>query len=80
VVPYWVPREVTCPLHCGHGSGWEAHFSGRTGQRPIGLALVDGPLGAGAMVEIDLRGRRIEAVVVKRNLDNYGGPITFAVL
>lgn len=80
VVPYWVPRAVSCPHHCGHGAGWEAHFSGQTAQRSIGLAMLEGPLGAGALIEIDLRGRRVEAEVVKRNLDNSIGPITFAVV
>lgn len=79
-VPYWVPREVSCPHHCGHGAGWEAHFSGQTAQRSIGLAMLEGPLGAGALIEIDLRGRRVEAEVVKRNLDNSCGPVTFAVV
>jgi aminomethyltransferase len=80
MVPYWVTKAPTCPAHCGHGSGWEDHFSGETGQRAVGLALLDGSLGPGMEIEIDNRGRRLGAVIVKRNLDNRAGPFTFAVI
>lgn len=80
MVPYWVKKDEACPHKCGHGTGWEDHFTGETSQRAVGLALVDSGVGPGAVIEVDVRGRKLEAKIVKKNLDNRSGLVTFSVL
>ena len=62
------------------GTGSERKLTDRVEQRAIGLALVDSAIRAGEVLEIDVRGRRLRAEAVKRNLDNRSGSVTFAVL
>lgn len=80
MVPYWV-RRAAGPANQGEqGAGWQEHFTGQSDQRAIGLALLSGKPGPQTKIEIDNRGRRLEAIVVKRNLDNRSGLFTFAVI
>ncbi len=61
MVPYWKIEG-------------ESTDAGRneTGMRPIGLALLDGRLGEGDDLSIEVRGRRAGAVVVSRHLRSEG--------
>ena len=70
MVPYWKVK----------GTGEDRKCTDQTSQRALGLALVDSGIGPGAAIEVNVRGRKLEAKIVKKNLDNRSGPVTFAVL
>ncbi len=76
----WLTSGTMVPYWEAEGEGTGRKLTERTGQRAIGLALVDSGPVAGAAVEIEVRGRRVAAEIVKKNLDNRSGPVTFAVL
>jgi len=59
MVPYWKPDEAMRPTE-------------QTDQRAVALAYVDCKLTAGAEVEVDVRGRRLKAKIVRRNLKSAG--------
>ncbi len=66
MVPYWIMKD---------GAFTDTHS-----QRAIGLCLVRPEVKVGDMVEIEVRGRRLKAEIVARNLENRKGEIAFAVV
>lgn len=66
MVPYWLTEN---------GS-----VSDKTSQRAIALVLIDSDIKAGTEIQIDVRGRLIDAVVVPRNLDNKNGKYALPVI
>ncbi len=70
MVPYWKWRW--------QGDGFV--LTDETGMRAIGIAMLDSPIKAGATVDVEVRGKPVEAMVVQRNLDNRSGPATRAMV
>jgi aminomethyltransferase len=70
MVPYWKTRR--------QGDGYV--LTEETGMRAIAIAMLDSTFRSGDTVEVMIRGREVEAIVVARNLDNRSGPITRAIV
>ncbi|MBS3780093.1 MAG: glycine cleavage system aminomethyltransferase GcvT, partial [Desulfovermiculus sp.] len=70
MVPFW---KVA-------GRGIESRLSEQSGRRAIGLALLDSELAEGDSLEVDIRGRRAEAVIVPYFLRNEAPPFSWPVL
>ena len=70
MAPYWVPAANSGILR----------LTEQRGQRAIGLAMVSPVISAEAVVETDVRGRRLKTQLVRRNLDNRTTDTAFAVV
>jgi aminomethyltransferase len=70
MVPYWKFRR--------QGTGFV--LTDETGMRAIGIAMLDSPIRTGTTVDVQVRGKPVEAMVVQRNLDNRSGPVTRAMV
>ena len=70
MVPYW---KVA-------GRGIDSRLSDQNGRRAIGLALIDSELSEGERLELDIRGRTAEAVIVPYFLRNEAPPCAWPVL
>ncbi len=68
VAPYWGTRK--------DGDTWR--LTDQTGRRAIGLALVAPEVAPDAVLEADVRQRRLKMRLVRRNLDNRSGDIALA--
>ena len=69
-----LPTEVTL------GEGKDAVFTGSTGKRAIGAAYMDSTVAEGDKVEVEVRGRRLNAVVSKTHLKNSKIPYAIPVI
>jgi aminomethyltransferase len=65
MVPYWRNEGVAL----------SSHFIDEKGMRAIGLALVDSDLLEGDELEIDIRGKRVKAVIVPYHMRNEAPPL-----
>jgi len=70
MVPYWKVN----------GQGIDSRLSEQTARRAIGLALLDSDLADGDRLELDIRGRSAEAVIVPYFLRNEAPPFAWPVL
>jgi aminomethyltransferase len=70
VVPFWQTE----------GAGADSILTDQKGRRAIGLALLDSRITEGDTVSIDIRGRKIAAVVVPYHLRSEAPPYARAVL
>ena len=68
VAPYWIASK----------DGHTPRLTDRTGRRAIGLALVAPEVAPDAVLEADVRQRRLKMRLVRRNLDNRSGDIALA--
>lgn len=70
MVPYWHYELADDTVKLG-----DTHA-----QRAVGLCLVNPDVPVGSQVEIDVRGRRLKAEIVVKNLENRKGEITYAIV
>ena len=70
MVPYWKTS----------GAGLSTHFTGEREMRAIGLMLVDSRLKKDDPVEIEIRGNRVDAVVVPWHLRSDAPPYAMPIL
>ncbi|MCG6895040.1 MAG: glycine cleavage system aminomethyltransferase GcvT, partial [Desulfobacteraceae bacterium] len=69
MVPLWKPT----------GEGVLSSLSEETGRRAIGLALVDSDLWEGDTVEVEIRGKRVPALIVPYHLRSEAPPYARAI-
>jgi aminomethyltransferase len=70
MVPYWKTE----------GAGLSTHFTGERDMRAIGLMLIDSRLKRDDPVEIEIRGNRVDAVVVRCHLRSDAPPYAMPIL
>ena len=76
----WVTSGTVGPYWLFDGDGPDAHPTDRKAMRSVCLALLDSNLNEGDRVEIDIRGRRTEAMIVPRHLRSNKHPCARAVV
>ena len=76
----WVTSGTMIPYHVIEGEGKDAVFTGSTGKRAIGAAYMDSTIAEGDKVEVEVRGRRLNAVVSKTHLKNSKIPYAIPVI
>ena len=76
----YVTSGSAVPYFITSGEGLETEFTGETENRFIGLALVRSDLLPDDKIEIDLRGRKTEAVIVKYHLKSDAPPFSRAII
>ncbi len=70
MVPYWIFE----------GQGITSKITEKKGMRAIGLAILDSTLDVGDTVEIDVRGKRIQGVLVPYHMRSEAPPYARAIL
>jgi aminomethyltransferase len=70
MAPYWIPTNQQ----------GQQHPTDQRGQRAVGLAMVQPDVPVDAVLEMDVRGRRLKAQLVGRNLENRKNNFATAVL
>ncbi|MBN1125532.1 MAG: glycine cleavage system aminomethyltransferase GcvT [Sedimentisphaerales bacterium] len=70
MVPYWEFELTSDGVALGDFKG----------MRPIALTLLDHRIGYDQTIRIQVRGRDVEAMVVRKNMENRKGPISYAIL
>ena len=73
MVPYWEIAEQNA-----HGQD-RATLTDKHSQRAIGLCIIDPQVAVKSEIEIEVRGRKLKATVVGRNLENRTEKITYAL-
>ena len=66
MVPYWTARDDA--------------LTDEHSQQAVGLCMIEPIVPVGAEIEIEVRGRKLKAKVVVKNLENRKGSIAYAVL
>ncbi|RPI63812.1 MAG: glycine cleavage system protein T, partial [Planctomycetaceae bacterium] len=69
-VPYWKTQ----------GEGLSSRLTDEKDMRPIGLALLDSDLRDGQRVQVEIRGAKIDALIVPYNLRSEAPPFARAIL
>ena len=80
MVPYWELKDEHGQAELDRGTQWKDVFTGIHLQRAVGLCMIAPDVGVGAEVEVEVRGRRLKAIIVERNLENRKGNTANAVL
>ncbi len=70
MIPYWEYRQEGTSVELT-----EAHS-----QRAVGLCIIEPQVPVGAAIEVEVRGRKLKANVVSKNLENRKGRIAYAAL
>ncbi len=76
----WVTSGTMVPFWQTDGTGTDSILTDRKGRRAIGLALLDSRLNDGDTVTIDIRGKKVPAVIVPYHLRSEAPPYARAVL
>ncbi|MBQ4416656.1 MAG: glycine cleavage system aminomethyltransferase GcvT [Butyrivibrio sp.] len=70
----WVTSGTMVPYFKSEGEGLETVITEETQKRSIGMAYVSSTLLEDDEVEVDVRGKRLKAVIVERHLDSLAPP------
>ncbi|MBQ6196144.1 MAG: glycine cleavage system aminomethyltransferase GcvT [Lachnospiraceae bacterium] len=70
----WVTSGTMVPFYKAEGEGLESVITEEVMKRAIGMAYVDSDLLPDDEVEVDIRGKRIKAVIAERHLDTMAPP------
>lgn len=76
----WISSGTMVPYWNYHKNKDAVILEDDYGQRAIGLSMVQPQVTIGEIVELEIRGRRLKAEVVARNLENRKGDIVYAVV
>jgi aminomethyltransferase len=76
MVPYWESSENR------HGQAEldRATLSGNHAQRAVGLCMIEPNVPIGAEIEIEVRGKKLNAQLVIKNMENRNGSVTCAIV
>ena len=69
----WVTSGTMVPYYVAEGEGLETVITQETAKRAIGLCYVDSDVLTDDVVEVDIRGRRLKAVIPARHM-SVGAP------
>jgi len=76
----WITSGTVAPYWKTTGEGLESRMIDETGKRPVCLGLIDSTLQIGQELDIDVRGKRIKAVIVAHHLRSEAPPRARAVI
>ncbi len=75
----WVTSGTMVPYWGQEGEGLDSRFVDESRKRAIGLALLDHDLIDGDRLEVDVRGKRCDALVVPYHLRSEAPPYTYPI-
>ena len=71
----WVTSGTMVPYYVAEGEGLETVITQETAKRAIGLCYVDSDVLTDDVVEVDIRGRRLKAVIPARHMSVGGSAL-----
>ena len=76
----YVTSATMIPYYVTEGEGPEARLLEQTGKRAIGIAYIKSDIPTGGQVEVDVRGKRLKAVIPLKHVANNVPPYVIPVL
>ncbi|MCF0150053.1 MAG: glycine cleavage system aminomethyltransferase GcvT [Firmicutes bacterium] len=76
----WVTSGTMIPYYKTTGEGDDIAYTDEIGKRPIGMCYVDSDVLIGDEVEVDVRGKRLKAMITKAHLNASKAPYAFPAL
>ncbi len=76
----YVTSATMIPYYMTEGEGAEAKLLDETGKRAIGIAYITADVPTNAEVEVDVRGKRLKAVIPLKHVSNNVPPYVIPVL
>ena len=76
----WVTSGTMVPFYKAEGEGLESVITEEVMKRAIGMAYVDSDIRPDDEVEVDIRGKRIKAVIAERHLDTMAPPFARPII
>ena len=76
----WVTSGTMVPYYRSENEGLESQFTDDIVKRAIGLCYIDSDILDNEAVEVDVRGRRLRAVIPERHLDNMAPPFARPII
>jgi aminomethyltransferase len=76
----WITSGTVAPYWKTTGEGLESRMIDETGKRPVCLGLIDSTILIGQELDIDVRGKRIKAVIVAHHLRSDAPPRARAII
>lgn len=76
----WVTSGTVAPYWIFAGQGLESRLTQVSAKRTIGLALLDSDIAEGILLEVDIRGKRVEALAVPYLLRSDAPPFARPIL
>ena len=70
----WVTSGTMVPYYKTEGEGLESRLTDEVVKRSIGMCYIDSSILDEETVEVDVRGKRLRAVIVKKHLDTMAPP------
>lgn len=70
----WTTSGTMVPYHVIEGEGEAAVITEKTGKRPIGLCYIDSDIATDEVLEVNIRGKRVKAVVTTRHMSAANPP------
>ena len=76
----WVTSGTMIPYYLTEGEGADVRLLPETGKRAIGIAYISSDVPVNGKVEVDVRGRRLRAVIPQKHLINNVPPYAVPVI
>ncbi|MBO4414149.1 MAG: glycine cleavage system aminomethyltransferase GcvT [Clostridia bacterium] len=76
----WVTSGTMIPYYLTEGEGADVRLLPETGKRAIGIAYISSDVPVNGEVEVDVRGRRLRAVIPQKHLINNVPPYAVPVI
>ncbi len=76
----YITSGTIVPYRRSSGSGLDGKFEPKIRKRPIALALIDSDIKEGEILEVEIRKKRFEAVVVPYHMSSQAPPYVRAIL
>ncbi|MBR2559871.1 MAG: glycine cleavage system aminomethyltransferase GcvT [Firmicutes bacterium] len=70
----WVTSGTMAPYFVTEGEGIETVITEQTAKRAIGIAYISSDIIEDDIVEVDVRGKRLRAVIVEKHMDSMAPP------
>ena len=76
----YITSGTSVPYRLSSGSGLDGEFEPEIKRRPIALALLDSSIREGDILEIEIRKKRCEAIIVRCHMSSQAPPYVRAIL
>jgi aminomethyltransferase len=76
----WVTSGTMIPYYMTEGEGADVRLLSETGKRAIGIAYIASDVPVNGEVEVDVRGRRLKAVIPQKHIINSTPPYAVPVI
>ena len=76
----WITSGTMVPYYVTEGEGAELKLTEQTGRRAIGFCYVDSDIRKDDIVEVDVRGKRLKAVIKLKHIKTGESPFVMPLI